>query len=339
MKNKINLSEKAFWELQSGDSIYVNYKPKGSKEKTLFLAEVYSVWRNRLTAKIVESTVNESLWEQKIKSGEYNHYSIKEKGWFVDVQMSDCAFYGKGENDNREHYHWFNVFGYAYKSIGLENDSTVTTHPSFGNIVISKPSSSHPISLFGSNLQHTNTITMIISHAELDRHLNNDWIHAKDRIIEIEMSAVQFADMITSVGNGGGTPCTIRQLENKSYPDPPFESRIDIFQKEFDARMKNITTKISTDVKEAFDLLANKPSLTKTDRKEIANKFSQFLNEISSNLPFVNQQFNESMEKTVGEAKASIEQYFNSKISQLGIDVAKANPELLIPQITDKENE
>ena len=61
-------------------------------------------------------------------------------------------------------------------------------------------------------------------------------------------------------------------------------------------------------------------------------------NEISSNLPFVNQQFNESMEKTVGEAKASIEQYFNSKIQQLGIDAVKANPDLLLPKIIQSEN-
>jgi hypothetical protein len=78
--------------------------------------------------------------------------------------------------------------------------------------------------LFGSPLaRHYGTICLSISPAKWTHALNRDHYQQRglDEHIEIEMSAAQFADMITSLNMGSGTPCTIRYLASKAVPPPP----------------------------------------------------------------------------------------------------------------------
>ena len=76
----------------------------------------------------------------------------------------------------------------------------VTTHPSFGIAKFSRHSCSHPQSLFGSSIGHENTITLTISRADHIRSDSSyDRYYEKGQIIEVEMSAAQFAEMITTM--------------------------------------------------------------------------------------------------------------------------------------------
>lgn len=89
----------------------------------------------------------------------------------------------------------------------------VETHPGYGMITITCSQTSPPKSLFGSSIKYGNLINVSISHADLKRGINCDWYHPSGRICEIELSLSQFADMITSIGNGDGVPCTIHFTE------------------------------------------------------------------------------------------------------------------------------
>ena len=78
----------------------------------------------------------------------------------------------------------------------------VSKHESYGIIGISRVTSHPAKNLFGSSVKHTHSMALRIKTASVDRHLNQDWYHAENELIEIEMSPTQFAEMITSLDTG-----------------------------------------------------------------------------------------------------------------------------------------
>ena len=92
-------------------------------------------------------------------------------------------------------------------------------HPSYGVISFSRTYGGEK-NLFGSSIKHQNTIRMKVSHAKLERRLNEDHVYEKDKIIEVEMSEAQFAQAITSLNSAAGVPVTLlyTQKEGKIPP-------------------------------------------------------------------------------------------------------------------------
>jgi hypothetical protein len=107
----------------------------------------------------------------------------------------------------------------------LPDDEFEREHPSYGLVHISRVSSGTSATrLFGSPLaHHYGTIRISIGSAKWLHGLHHDRYFGSNRgeHVEIEMSAAQFADMITSLNIGGGTPCTIRRLAGAEVPSPP----------------------------------------------------------------------------------------------------------------------
>jgi hypothetical protein len=323
-----NLNSKAIWDFTTEDTIYMALKGQQGYSDNIFLCQFIRLVGNTVYGKALSIDVNQSMWDYKIKEGFEIHCDFKK-----------CSLYGKGKNESHTRYHHFTPIGYAYKDLDLEETEKTITHPSFGMVGLSRRSSSGVTPLFGSNIQHQNTITLTIKKAEHNRHLNNDWIHGREQLIEVEMSGSQFSDLITSFNVGDGVPCTIRQFNHQTYPYPPYENPIDIFQKEFSAKMKNIGINCKSTVEDAVDMLKNKSAINKSDREFLMNAIDRLVTEISSNVPFVSQQFNESMEKTVAQAKNEIETFVNNRITSLGIKAAQANPDLFVEGLPTVNNQ
>ena len=87
-------------------------------------------------------------------------------------------------------------------------------HPSFGMLSFNRTHGGHS-NLFGSSIQHNDTIHMVLREGVVTRGLNDDWYVGEDEILEVEMSQSQFAELITSMNVGTGTPCTIKYLRGK----------------------------------------------------------------------------------------------------------------------------
>lgn len=85
-----------------------------------------------------------------------------------------------------------------------------TTHPSYGTLLFSRRTGAKE-ALFGSSIQHRDTICMTLHHASIERGLNRDWIHGDKVIAEVEMSYSQFAEAITSMNIGTGVPVTVQE--------------------------------------------------------------------------------------------------------------------------------
>lgn len=312
---KQNLSTKNIWEFTKDDTIYISKKSKSGDQVYTFLCQFERLVRNTVYGKILE-----------IDSG--RHHGSQNVGDVIYSDSKNCSLYGVSDRST-PYFHYFNTMGYAHKDIGTEKTEEVLRHPSFGLVGLSRRSGS--ISpLFGSNIQHSQTITLTIKRAENNRKLNNDFYHGIEDLIEIEMSGSQYAELVSSFNIGDGIPCTIRQLGRHSYPDPPYESPVDVFQREFETKMQNLGKECASLVEDSVKMLKDKPTINKADRDFLLNSIRKLIQEVTSNTPFVSQQFNESMEKTISQAKNEIETFVTNRITALGIDAVKDNPSLFL---------
>ncbi len=198
-----------------------------------------------------------------------------------------------------------------------------TKHESFGLAGFSRSSiGGGGIPLFGSSILHNNVISFKVQHAEVDRHLEQDWYHAANRmpIVEITMSQSQFAEMITSMNMGEGIPVTINQIYEKSMEPCPHENKRMKHSNEFKERMKAFGSQINT---YGAAILKKIERLPKRDQEEIKKMVDQVSQEVRSNIPFYEDQFSRQMDKTVTEAKAEVESFVEGKIRSTGLTAIK----------------
>lgn len=193
-----------------------------------------------------------------------------------------------------------------------------TTHPSYGTLLFSRTSSGGKTPLFGSSIQHRDTICMTLHHASIERGLNRDWIHGDKVIAEVEMSYSQFAEAITSMNIGTGVPVTVRWTEKDGkIPPCDFVSKREQFEDEFKTQRKNATRVSEELIQEVTELFNQKGTLKKADKEDILRKLNKLKMDIGINTDFIVNQFNEQMDKTVMEAKGEIEAFYQNKVNTI----------------------
>lgn len=194
---------------------------------------------------------------------------------------------------------------------------TKISHPSYGTLCFNRRTGG-ATPLFGSSIEHRDTIAMTLYHADVTRDLHNDFIFGNNKIAEVEMSYSQFAEAITSMNMGTGVPVTIRWTEKDGrIPPCDFVSKREQFISEFKENRKEATMKSQEIIKDVTELFENKKNLTKADRQDIISKLSKLSMSIGSNIDFIAEQFNEQMDKTVMEAKGEIEAFCQNKVNSI----------------------
>jgi hypothetical protein len=105
-------------------------------------------------------------------------------------------------------------------------ESVQETHPAFGIASVTR-STGTSTPLFQSDVLHNTTVHLSISGAVRGRHLNRDYVHGDESIVEVEMSMAQWGALVSSVGIGSGVPVTIRRTQLIDVvPDLAYEPRL-----------------------------------------------------------------------------------------------------------------
>jgi hypothetical protein len=193
-------------------------------------------------------------------------------------------------------------------------------HPSFGVINVSRGVCSSKMNLFGSSIQQRSYIQLSISKAVLARHTNRDWIRSEGvPIVSIYLSPSQFADAITSLNQGEGTPCTITFVEGHGVQEPTLESKRVQFDADFEDIMKEVTDPAS-EFYSKIEYILSKPNIGKHDKELILKQIDALKMQIESSVPFMKKQWTEQLDKTVVEAKNEISAFLEDKIRTLGLE-------------------
>lgn len=107
---------------------------------------------------------------------------------------------------------------------------------------------------------------------------------------------------------------TIRSVSGVQVETTPVCSKGFQFASEFKDFVSGISTAMDSGKKEISELLEKK-SLTKADKEKIMNLLNNIDSKILNDLPFVEECFQEVMEKTVQSAKLDIEALAAEKLS------------------------
>ena len=198
-------------------------------------------------------------------------------------------------------------------------DETEEKHESYGLVGFYRRSGGSE-NLFGSSIRHGTTIALQIKTATRKRNLSNYWIHGDKTLIELVLSANQFANLLTSMNCGDGIPCTLKYVMGKRMADPPTVEQRELFEQEFKRDVDKATKSARSALSEIKQIFDSKASIGKADRAEILDKIQRVVNLLTDSIPFVQSQFNEAMDKTVSEARAEVDSFIETKIHSLGID-------------------
>ncbi len=204
---------------------------------------------------------------------------------------------------------------------GLEKDSS-EKHPAFGLASFSRQSiggvKNHR--LFGSSIDSFHTIKFTVSEAEVYHRLGADHFHDHREVIELEMTEAQFAQLLTTMNSGPGVPVTIRHINGKrtpKLPDIPVEAAK--IRDKFRDDMEKWTTQLRTTTVEIEALLNKKGALNQVEKARVLELTSKLVSEMQGHTTFLVDQFNESVDGVLVQAKAEIEGFINAAIQRTGL--------------------
>jgi len=192
------------------------------------------------------------------------------------------------------------------------------------------------VSLFGSSVKNNNVISLQVYHAEVDRHLSQDWYHAHATpIIEVIFSPLQFAELLTNLNIGFGVPGTLKYYNGEYYELPKMPEKADEFREEIKDDLTSVIGKINEAGKLIESLIDDPKPIGKQVRKELKDLVSSFQQTIESHFPFIIKQFERQLARTVSEAKAEVDAFVEHTIIKTGIEELKKKS----PQIPDMTGE
>lgn len=208
-------------------------------------------------------------------------------------------------------------------------------HESFGLVSLSRVSCTPKQVLFGSSVTHSEYIQLTVSRASHIRDLNNDHYHEEGTpLIEIAISPSQLGDLFTSMNYGSGVPCTIQTFNGEDMEAPPIVNKRLQHIREFQKSMERLAASLDNLTAFTEERLAKSGPLNKSEREKIIREIQMIRQEVGSNIPFYQKQFEEQMEKSISEAKAAVDAFVESRRLQSGL---KAMPGVEIGGYIEEE--
>jgi len=195
------------------------------------------------------------------------------------------------------------------------------SHPAYGVASFSRMSCTPGERLYGSSLpRHSTVISLTVCRSERRTKYHHDSFFERERLLQVEFSPVQFAELITSMNFGGGVPCTICWADGKHMPDIPEDEETLV------ERVNDDWGKELADLREAADALAKRASETLTkspvpsqERKDLLHDIQMMAQRVHSNFPFLMESFGRAASQVVAAAKAEVDATVTHAVQITGI--------------------
>jgi hypothetical protein len=206
---------------------------------------------------------------------------------------------------------------------GHREGANTYDHPAFGTIALFEARGGNE-QLFGSDVPHSSCLRIEIRRAELRRDLNRDWIHSREVVCEFEMTHAQFAQFITGVGNGTGTPVTLLRAPERgaklgTMPGiEKIESKHDTHRREVREAATKQVDRMHASIGKLDELLASGKA-GKKDLQAIARELRIAAEHLPVNLEFAVKSAEEALEKATSDAKIEVEAFVGMTAQRLGL--------------------
>ena len=203
-----------------------------------------------------------------------------------------------------------------------DQGATRITHPAYAQIV------AHRIhggagTLYGSDFTHQQSVRITIAQSHLKRSLSNDWYHAGQRLIDVDLSEAQWATFVSSLNIGHGVPATLRYVQGEAIPGIPAPTnRADQFAGELRAKLNRAGAKL-----QGLADLVTASGLSRVKQKELLDAIHSAHADIGSNAAFVAEQFEEHIENVTEAAKVEINAHATNLIARAGLQALGAKTE------------
>jgi hypothetical protein len=201
----------------------------------------------------------------------------------------------------------------------------IHTNDSYVTVQFSRFTSSPGVILNGSVLRHSNAISLTIRKADETRDLHRDWVFGHNELMEVWLSPIQFAELLTQMNVGTGIPGTMRYFDGKLIQRPEGISKAEQFSKETKELVEETIGWLKDAVVLSKQMADNSKPPTKAERQKLAEAVHKAEINLSSNMGFLLSQFSEQMSKTVADAKASVEEFVTQAIHKTGLEVIRKN--------------
>ncbi len=204
------------------------------------------------------------------------------------------------------------------------NDDEILAHPSYGMVQFSRVTGGN-CRLFGSALEgHNHRIELRIFEAEMhiDHELHMERPYGKGQIVEVALSAAQFAELLTTMNSSMGVPCTIMRRGGAQVEEPPavaVESAN--VRTDFAAKMKALQPNLRERAQAILDLLP--ASLNKGARRQIEIGVERLAAQVTESATFALDQFQEAAERVTTSAKAEIDAVVTHVVQATGIEALR----------------
>lgn len=198
------------------------------------------------------------------------------------------------------------------------------THESWVRLTTSKPSSTPGARLFDSEIRHQHFISVKVERTERRRDLKRDWFYNTKILMKLEMSQAQWGAFVSSFGDGGGVPATLRYLTGVGHvPEAvPTESRLQVSAREVreagDGAVEGIQLAYA-ELQAAFDSGAGKKEV-----RELLRNLKFKIAAGPANMEFAAKSLTEHVENVITKARADIEGMAASGLLASGDETAAA---------------
>lgn len=215
-----------------------------------------------------------------------------------------------------------------------DDDEKMETHPAYGLVRFSRFSIGGGVRwrrFFGSSIESMTGISLTICRARVQHRLGSDYYFGDDELIEVMMTESQFASLLTTMNVGSGIPCTIRHINGKKAPDlPDRQPEAMKIRESFKAKTAEWANRMKTMTDEIDTLLNKKGSLTVVEKKKIRDLTVTFADEMRMNATFLVDQFNESVDGVMANAKTEVEAFVNSAAQKTGLEILRGRGKTLL---------
>lgn len=179
-------------------------------------------------------------------------------------------------------------------------------HPSFGVVRLNRTTCHPARRLFDSSIGHPQYVSLEIARAERIRELHHDRIYGElTPLLSLSMSLTQWGAMVSSFGEGSGTPVTLDWVDGMPMPEAEHESRLAVTAREVHEQSR----KASEDVQLAVDAVvaAFEERAGRRDMGQVISRLTAVVRNLPSNMKFAADSLTEHAEDVVAKAKADIE--------------------------------